>query len=424
MPDWSVWRSSDLITWQKVTVILPNQTYIGSRGDNEAWASDVARTSDGKYVFFFSHGGMSMGVMSASSPSLDDARDALGRPLVSSSRQPETPSGVWVTNQTRGAYDPSLLVDDDGVTYVSFGVRDTLDSSKYLIARLEPSLTSLAEEPQPVVFLPRADGAEMPSDDKSSLHKWKGIYYLSAGSYYSTASSPHGPFMFRGSSNPQLSRGVNDSRTFGDTSQAHGRFFMFRGQWFHVWCEFLSQNNTGKVVPKGGYYRWRDSWMTYPHYTAAGDLVDDWNYLDLHGSTGVGSYHADWPRIEAEWFMAANDCTKVQINSHSSNESFAVAFAGSGSSLDFPNVKGLSEVSTVTLSFSKILGAGTVSLWPNPVDVDHDTPLASCKVLVGAMQSTCPFKFVEGTSGVTLKYETSGHSSGGIQLDWWALTST
>ena len=190
MPDWSVWRSSDLVSWTKVTTISPNKTYIGA-GSTECWASDVARirtANSTRYAFFFSHGGISMGVMTASSPSLGDASDALGRPLVSSSRRPEAPSGVWVTNQTRGAYDPSLLVDDNA-TYVSFGVRDTLDSSVYLIARLDHSLTSLAEEPRRIVFLPRADGAEMPSDDKSTLHKWNGVYYLSAGSYYSTATS-------------------------------------------------------------------------------------------------------------------------------------------------------------------------------------------------------------------------------------------
>ena len=133
--------------------------------------------------------------------------------------------------------------------------------------------------------------------------------------------------------------------------------------------------------------------MTYTHYTLTGDLVDDWNYLDLHGRTGVGSYDVNWPRIEAEWFMAANNSTKVQINTRSSNESFAVAFPRSGGSLDFPNIEGLSEATTVTLSFSKVVGPGIVTLWPGPEDLEHGTPLASCKVSTAAMESTCPFKF-------------------------------
>ena len=28
------------------------------------------------------------------------------------------------------------------------------------------------------------------------------------------------------------------------TGQAHGRYFTWHGQWFHIWCEFIDQNNT------------------------------------------------------------------------------------------------------------------------------------------------------------------------------------
>ncbi len=49
-----------------------------------------------------------------------------------------------------------------------------------------------------------------------------------------------------------------------------------RGQWFHVWCEFVDEHNTG--VPAGSFHRYRDSWMTYAHYRANGELVDDWGW--------------------------------------------------------------------------------------------------------------------------------------------------
>jgi hypothetical protein len=45
-------------------------------------------------------------------------------------------------------------------------------------------------------------------------------------------------------------------------ARAHGRFFTWRGQWYHVWCEFVDQNNQGVPRAKGIYHRWRDSWMT------------------------------------------------------------------------------------------------------------------------------------------------------------------
>ena len=54
----------------------------------------------------------------------------------------------------------------------------------------------------------------------------------------------------------------NTTRSFGDTHQAHGRYFEFKGQWFHVWCEFVSENNTGTTTSKH-HFSYRDSWMTY-----------------------------------------------------------------------------------------------------------------------------------------------------------------
>ena len=62
----------------------------------------------------------------------------------------------------------------------------------------------------------------MPYDDKSTLHKYNGVYYLSAGSYYATSSGgPYGPFTFRGNANPHTgpSGAKNATRSFGDTSQ-------------------------------------------------------------------------------------------------------------------------------------------------------------------------------------------------------------
>merc|ERR1712166_1253878 len=126
MPDWTVWRSNDLVNWENITTILPTQTYIAKQ-DNQCWASDVVPTKDGsRYAFFFSHGGISMGVMTASSPTLADATDALHRPLVSSTVRTDYPTGVTITSLTRGAYDPTVLVDDDpdATTYLCFGVRD------------------------------------------------------------------------------------------------------------------------------------------------------------------------------------------------------------------------------------------------------------------------------------------------------------
>ena len=57
----------------------------------------------------------------------------------------------------------------------------------------------------------------MPYRDKPTLHKRQGIYYLSAGDAYSTASSVYGPYTYRGTT------GAGGS---------HGRFFTWNAQWF------------------------------------------------------------------------------------------------------------------------------------------------------------------------------------------------
>jgi beta-xylosidase len=106
MPDWHVWMSHDLVTWEHVTTIFPTQTYMGN--STECWAVDVARSADGStFAFFFSHGGSDTGVMTATTPTLSDAKDALGRPLLAASDT--RPPAVHVTNLTRGAYDPTVV---------------------------------------------------------------------------------------------------------------------------------------------------------------------------------------------------------------------------------------------------------------------------------------------------------------------------
>ena len=275
MPDWNVWTSDDLVAWHHVTTVTPNQTYMGTPDIPECWAVDVV-FRNGVYALFFSNGGNNMGVMTGSTPTLSDVKDALGRPLVSTTRRPVSPAaasvlpGVSVTNLTRGSYDPTLLTDDDGTIFVMFGVRDGGkdgdEPSDYLMARLkEDDLAALAEPPRVVQFLPSpVDGSTMPYvgaprgplstgvaprgslhagrrcfyidvrsililvlwlhfkryNDKSTLHKYNEVYYLSAGSYYATSSAgPYGPFTFRGNANPHTGpseaevSGIDDSST-------------------------------------------------------------------------------------------------------------------------------------------------------------------------------------------------------------------
>ena len=433
MPDWHVWTSRDLVNWEHATTILPTQTYIGS--STECWAVDVARSADGStFAFFFSHGGSDTGVMTATNPTLSDAKDALGRPLLAASHD-SSPPAVHVTNLTRAAYDPTVLVDDDATAYLCLGLR--LGGS-YIIARLEPSLVDLAEEPRAIVVLPDpVTGATMPGDDKSTLHKRLGTYYLSAGAWYATALNVYGPYTFRGSSNPQVTR-TNSSRSFGLTHSAHGRYFTWRGQWFHVWCEFLSENNTGTKDPASPIYKYRDSWMVYTHYLTNGEMEDDWNYLDAHGAAGVGQYDASWKQIEAEWFMVGTHIDKVQISNgatNNTNAAFAVRFNNASSVLGFPSTKNLPARGTLTLQLAQEHGGGGVLVLYAQAKGggSRGALLASCS-LTGKARVTCPLKVLgtrtattTTTSDLMFVYEPTlvgARGSASVLLDSWSVVAS
>ena len=463
MPGWNVWRSSDLVKWDHLTHISPQQTYIGKlpstanrtrvktadvrlaySGVLACFAADVI-AMHGVFAFFFSNGDTSMGVMTASNPSLSDAVDALGGPLVSTKAIPTTPPGITVTDQTHGAYDPTLLRDDDGVAYVCFGLHRAADHggqpSSYLLARLSDSLTELAETPRPVEFLPHPrTGKEFSGADKSTLHKREGTYYLSAGTNYATSNNVYGPYTYQGDT-----AGRHPSQSFGLTGQAHGRFFEWHGQWFHVYCLFVDNNAAEKVSTRKSFFR--ESWITYVHYGRDGEMVDDWNFLDLHGPTGVGRYDASWSRIEAEWYMAAAGCEKVQADAHNAGvlppSSFAVRFLGAKSTLLFPNVENLPRSATLTLAMRGIASGGTIRVYSTR---DPDGPaLATCSLHGAGSTVACAFERggVEGgTDGLKFTFEPPADAAQAlllrmsqlapeealagaeVELDWWSLVES
>ena len=84
-------------------------------------------------------------------------------------------------------------------------------------------------------------------------------------------------------------------------------------------------------------------------------MEDDWNFLDAHGSAGVGQYDATWEQIEAEWFMVGTHVDKLQINNASNNSkaAFAVRFNNASSTLVFPNVANLPARGTMILQLTE-----------------------------------------------------------------------
>lgn len=315
MPDWHIWSSDDLISWTHETTILPTETYMGE--STSCWATDCVE-KNGKYYFYFSNGNVDTGVMVADTPT-GPFKDALGKPLVA--------EDLMEIKE----YDPSVLIDDDGSAYIIFGHHvDSKPAFYYAIARLGDDMISLAEFPKEVKFTGTA--AVLAANDKPTLHKRDGIYYLSAGSHYAMSKNIYGPYEKTGNS------GHNK---YGLSGRAHGNYFDWNNQSFHTWCHF----HLGKDVA-----RYRESYITYLHYKNNGEMVTDTHFLDAHFAMGVGQYDAAWDAIEAEWYMASDECHKMDLGTNG----FQVSFEKSGAFLKFPNVKNMPADATISLKVASV----------------------------------------------------------------------
>ena len=230
MPDWRIYRSKDLQSWELVGTILPEQNYMG-KGNTSCWAGDIVKRN-GKYFWYFSNRDKDLGVMVADKPE-GPYKDALGKPLVAS-------------------YDPTIFVDDDNTPYMIWG------NGTYTIARLKDSMLELAEEPRKITLNRTGN---FPVVDKNSVHKHNGIYYLSVSGYYATSKSVYGPYE---------SKGVVGKGWGLDTGWAHGDFFVWQGDWYHVWCRYKNRD----------YDKVRDCFIAPTSFDPDGMMHDDLSHLD------------------------------------------------------------------------------------------------------------------------------------------------
>jgi beta-xylosidase len=206
MPDWRIYRSTDLQSWEHVGTIDPSQNYMGA-GSTSCWACDIIERN-GKFYFYFSKGSLGIGVMVADKPE-GPYVDVRGKHLVKK-------------------HDPAVFIDDDGTPYLIWGSRG------YQIARLQDSMTELAEEPRLIEQTYETEGVEgkFPSTDKASIHKHNGIYYLGCSGYYATSDNIYGPYKYRGVISKELGLA---------TSYGHGDYFKWKGDWYYVWTKYQNR---------------------------------------------------------------------------------------------------------------------------------------------------------------------------------------
>lgn len=291
MKEWRVFSTTDLHNWKLEGNISPRDNYMDDKS-TDCWAGDGA-TRNGKYYFYFSDRKRGIGVMGSDNPG-GPFRDALGKPLVSP------------------LHDPTILVDDDpGQTpYIIYGDK----SDSYYIARLNENMISLAEPPKAVEI--RGDEWEKAPMwmDKNYLFKHNDTYYLSWGRDYATSKSVYGPYTCVGA--------VGQGHHLNEF--AHGSFFWWRGQFYHIWCYYIREG-----------YKYRETVISYCHFDDDGGLVTDTDFLDTHFRTGVCQYEASWPLIEAEWYSEISPGIEKKGNR---KDGFVLSGIKDGAWLKFDNV--------------------------------------------------------------------------------------
>ncbi|NLF32313.1 MAG: family 43 glycosylhydrolase [Planctomycetes bacterium] len=265
MDDWWVWSSPDLVHWRCECTLRPADIHVGP-GFTGCWATDAAERN-GRYYWYFSESAQ-VGVVVGDSP-VGPWRDVLGRPMI--------PAGLVPVK----AYDPGILIDDDGAAYIVFGVWD------FYLARLAEDMISLAEPPRKLaIHNPEGPYGRGRTDDKAYLHRRGGIYYLSWGCYYAVSDNVYGPYECRGSilveENVDPPLRYRDSgcpldawRRFGGadapkalyderviTFDRHGSFFQWHAQWYYI-CNDMSRS-------RNPFFR--DSAIATISYRANGDI--------------------------------------------------------------------------------------------------------------------------------------------------------
>jgi arabinoxylan arabinofuranohydrolase len=386
MKDWWVWSTTDLVNWKQEGTLKPEDTFL-KHPFTGCWAGFCV-SKRGKYYWYFSAGPEEIGVVTADSPS-GPWKDPLGKPLI--------PKGLTPTAER----DPDILIDEDGQAYMVYG------TFKYFIVRLNDDLISLAESPRPLQldreFGPYGAGK---TDDKPSLHKRNGIYYLSWSSFYAMATNVYGPYSYKGSviakenvaPELQVDKRVRKYDLWHDR---HGHFFTWHNQWYY------SCND--KSLP-GRNSHFRDTCLSYLHYRDNGEMA----FVRLD-RIGVGQYDAAQARIEAEDYF---DAEKAEIKECPVG-GFEVRGLQAGSRLVYPNVHSLRANATLTFCVASGNPAGgTIEIRESQAE---GPLLGTCAVpATGGWDRvqvvSCDLQNGAGTHNLCLAFKGGGGEL--MRLDW------
>lgn len=234
----SVVSSEDMVNWTdhgEIPVAGPQGI---AKWAKNSWAPAVAhKTINGKDKFFlyFANNGSGIGVLVADTP-IGPWTDPLGQVMISK----DTPGAkeVW------WLFDPAILVDNDGKSYMYFGGGIPNDKNPTSEEISNPKTARVIELAEDMIHIASSavtiDAPYMFED--SGIHKYKDKYYYSYCSNFSgihpegappkgeiaymLSDKPMGPFTYVGSILK------NPSEFFGVAGNNHHAIFEFKNQWY------------------------------------------------------------------------------------------------------------------------------------------------------------------------------------------------
>lgn len=247
MKDWHVFSTDDLVNWQAHGAVLSVDDL--SWADDYAWAPDAAY-KNGKYYLVFPAGTgvkdranpanstkwMGIGIAESASPT-GPFKDVIGAPLW---REPY-------------ANDPAMFIDDDGKAYLYFHGIDF----DYYVAEMADDMRSIKGDFQKMDM-----GGYEPKMEGPWVFKRNDLYYFTMPegnrvlTYY-TASSPTGPWAYRG----VIMEQEHQSNNHHSIVEYQGQWLLFYHRWLetpestcnkrqrHTAAEYLHFNDDGSIVP-------------------------------------------------------------------------------------------------------------------------------------------------------------------------------
>lgn len=377
MKDWRVFSTTDLQNWYLVDTISPKDNYME---DNTAdcWAGDAAALN-GKYYFYFSDRKRGVGVMASDSPT-GPFKDALGKPLV------------------EPMHDPTILIDDDAnkTAYLVYGDKE---GGGYHIAQLNNDMISLKEKSRPIKIIGNEWESAPDWMDKNYIFKYNNTYYLTWGRDYAISENIYGPYKCAGS--------VGDGHHLNEF--AHGSFFWWKGQFYHIWCYYVRPG-----------YKYRDVILTYCHFDDNGKIVTDTKFLDMHATSGVANYKASWAKIEAEWYYEKSE---EIVKKGNKKDGFIVSELKNGSWLKFPKVNFDNKQKVFNAKVKSLKGSGKLEIREGDFlgRLLGEIEIPYIENQTDFFKVSGDLKTISGENDIFLRFTGSAEST--LEIDWFNFSN-